>query len=93
MAGLNTDRTRYLGISLLGTKLTTASINTIGNAARVISWFDADNAGTKARADLYKAVSMFTSVVSIRSERDPKRYSDQDIRQYVKAALDAKQSE
>lgn len=86
-SSLETDGNKYLGVSLLGTKLTTESINELGNAKRVISWFDADNAGTKARADLYKAVGIFTTVNSIRSERDPKRYSDQDIRRFIRGTL------
>ena len=84
---LSKDGHECVGVSLLGTKLTTESINRLGNAKRVISWFDNDNAGHKARTDLYKAVGMLTSVNSIRSERDPKRYSDQDIRRYITGAL------
>lgn len=85
----NTLTDTFVGVSLLGTKLTTESINALGNAKRVISWFDADGAGTRARAELYKAVGIFTTVNSIRSDRDPKRYSDQDIRRYIEGALNA----
>lgn len=84
---LSSDGNKYIGVSLLGTKLTTESINTLSNAKRIISWFDADAAGSKARSELYKAVGIFTTVNSIRSERDPKRYSDQDIRRYIEGAL------
>lgn len=81
------DGTIILGVSLLGTKLTTESINRLGNAKRVISWFDNDSAGSTARTALFKDVGLFTTVNSIRSERDPKRYSDEEIRQYITGAL------
>lgn len=86
-SSFSSDGNKYVAVSLLGTKLTTESINVLGNAKRVISWFDADNAGTRARSDLFKAVGIFTTVNSIRSERDPKRYSDQDIRGFIEGAL------
>jgi DNA primase len=76
-----------VGVSLLGTKLCTESIIRLGNAERVIGWFDNDAAGRTASRDLYQSVSMLTDVHIIRSERDPKRYSDQEILTYLKGVV------
>lgn len=75
------------GTSILGTKLCTRSIMRLGAAERVIGWFDNDNAGHKAARELYKSVGILTDVAIIRSERDPKRYSDETILQYLKGRL------
>jgi DNA primase len=70
-------------VSLLGTKLCTESIVRLGRAKRVIGWFDNDNAGKQAARSLFQSVSMFTDVHIISSERDPKRYADQEINSYL----------
>lgn len=78
---------KFVGASLLGTKLCTSSIVQLGEFARVIGWFDNDNAGREAARTLYKSVSVLTDVTILRSEKDPKRYSDDDINLMLKGVL------
>ena len=73
----------YNAISLLGTKATLAHLSTIAEYRNVIVWLDSDRAGRKGSYGLCKALSTVTSVRSVFTELDPKKYSNEQIKEII----------
>jgi DNA primase len=56
-----------------------------------ISWLDPDKAGREAHRKLRRAMGLHDQpLYRVQSERDPKLHSNDEIRNYIKEALDAR---
>ncbi len=66
--------------SLLGTKVTVQQALQLSRYERVSSWLDADAAGVGGSYKLRKLLGMVTEVRDIRTTKDPKAYSNAEIR-------------
>jgi len=66
--------------SLLGTKITTAQTNYLSRYTSVTTWLDSDKAGVTGAYNVRKALQLLTSVKNIVTEKDPKCYSDKEIK-------------
>lgn len=66
--------------SILGTKLSTGQLNRLAKFTRVNVWLDGDAAGRRSSTLVRKSLSLVTDAVSIRTRRDPKKYSNREIR-------------
>jgi len=69
--------------SLLGTKLSTDNINMLSGKSRIITWMDNDKAGRQSAKDIKQALSIFTEVTNIVTERDPKLLSNTEIQEQL----------
>jgi len=67
-------------ISLLGTKADTRQVITLSDFSVCTLWYDNDKAGIRGSQTIRTAVSMLTETRNIRTELDPKAYSNQQIR-------------
>lgn len=65
--------------SLLGTKITTAQANILGQYDLVTTWLDDDAAGKRGAYDVRRAVGLVTEVRNISTTKDPKCYSREEI--------------
>lgn len=70
-------------VSILGTKLSDYQTSLLSEASMVITWLDGDRAGRKGAASIRKTLSMLMEVGNIVTEKDPKCYSDQQIRKII----------
>ena len=68
----------------LGTSLSQAQINYLGNFNRVTFWYDDDKGGLKGSEKGMKALSLITKVDRIRTQLDPKNLSYDEINQIIK---------
>lgn len=66
--------------SILGTKLSTWHINFLSKYSRVITWLDSDRAGQTGAYQVRKSLSLVTEVGNIVTELDPKKLTDEQIR-------------
>lgn len=83
LSAIRVTEAGYVAVSILGTKLSDWQIHRITNAKRVITWLDGDRAGRKGAASIRKTLSMLMEVGNIVTEKDPKCYSDQQIRKII----------
>lgn len=70
--------------SLLGTKITTRQAGLLGDYARVTTWLDNDEAGIKGAYTVRRLVGMVTEVRNIRTDSDPKTYTNSEISEILK---------
>lgn len=70
-------------ISILGTRPSSKHINELAKYSKVITWMDSDRAGRKSAYTIRKAVSMLTDVGNILTDADPKRLSDNQIKEQL----------
>lgn len=77
----------FTAISLLGTKFTTEHLAKISEFDNFIIWLDSDRAGLKGSLGLRKAVSLIAQVTNLVTEKDPKKYSRQQIQEFVCTTL------
>lgn len=68
----------------LGTSLSQAQINFLSNFDRVTFWYDDDKGGLNGSEKAMKALSLVTNVDRIRTEKDPKYISYDEINKIVK---------
>lgn len=73
----------YSAISLLGTKASLAHLSSIARYRNVIVWLDSDRAGRRGAYGLRKALSTVTEVRAIFTELDPKKYSREQIKEFI----------
>lgn len=69
--------------SLLGTKITTEQAVILGRATRVTMWLDNDWAGINGSRKIRKSLSLITDVDDVRTDKDPKCYSSQEIEEVL----------
>lgn len=65
--------------SMLGTKITTQQANMLCEYEHVRTWLDPDRAGKQGAYNIRKACGLVSKVSNIRTERDPKEYSNAEI--------------
>lgn len=70
-------------VSILGTKLSDYQTSILSRASMVVTWLDGDRAGRKGATGIRKTLSMLMEVGNIVTEKDPKCYSDQQIRKII----------
>lgn len=73
-------------VTLLGTSIPLRLLMTlVDNYGRIVLWLDPDNAGITAMHKIRKKLELLTpkSIDIIRSDKDPKDYSDDEIRSYL----------
>jgi len=70
-------------ISLLGTKITTAQTNYLSRYDNITTWLDSDKAGVTGAYNVRKALQLLTTVKNIVTEKDPKCYSDKEIKEIL----------
>ena len=68
----------------LGTKLSSGQVNTLSNDVSIITWLDNDRAGQHGARRIAQTMSLVTEVRNVRTELDPKCYSNKQIREYLK---------
>lgn len=73
--------------SILGTKLDTASAGALSKYRRVIIWLDGDTAGVEGALSISKTLGLVTDTRIVRTERDPKEYTNQQINEILKDHL------
>lgn len=76
------------GVSLMGTSLSPEQLHTIhglsGPQLRIVVWLDPDKAGKKAGASVLRTLRLQGINASlIRSDKDPKYYSNREIRRFL----------
>lgn len=69
--------------SILGTKITSTHVNKLAKYSKVVTWMDSDRAGRKSAYNIRKSVGMLTEVDNILTEQDPKRLSDNEIKEQL----------
>jgi hypothetical protein len=69
--------------SLLGTKITTAQANTLSEYEKVCTWLDSDKAGVTGAYNVRKAVGLLTETKNVVTEKDPKCYSNKEIKEVL----------
>ena len=69
--------------SLLGTKITTAQANRLAEYKRVTLWLDSDRAGKRGANAIKKTLSLLTDVDMVVTEEDPKKLSDEQIKEIL----------
>lgn len=67
-------------ISILGTKLSSWHINYLSKYSRVITWLDSDRAGQTGAYEIRKSLSLVTETDNIVTKLDPKKLTDEQIR-------------
>lgn len=87
LSAIRVTEAGYVAVSILGTKLSDWQTSRISVAERVITWLDGDRAGRKGAAGIRKTLSMLMEVGNIVTEKDPKCYSDQQIRKIIGEVL------
>lgn len=70
-------------ISLLGTKITAGQTSILSQADEVVTWLDGDRAGKKGSYSIRKTLSLLCDVSNIRTDEDPKAYSNKQIREIL----------
>lgn len=74
----------YQGVSPLGTRLSEYQAMLLGKHRSVTIWLDPDIAGVKGACAMRKALRWYPASVSIvRSSRDPKLYTDREIKEHI----------
>ena len=66
--------------SILGTKVSVKHINHFAKYSKVVTWLDSDGAGQKGAYSVRKSLSLITEVSNIVTELDPKKLTDEQIR-------------
>lgn len=75
-------------ISLLGTKINTRQLLTLAeNHVNIIVWLDGDKAGLEGSRKLKGLLSLVTNVAEIKTEKDPKCYTTEEIEVLISDAL------
>lgn len=72
-----------LAYSILGTSLDTSQLLTFKEYKKVYLWLDPDKGGIKGVQGIIHRLSMVTDVKVIRSQKDPKLLTDNEIRRYL----------
>jgi len=70
-------------VSLLGTKITTGQASVLSRYNRVTLWLDGDKAGQQGANSIRKSLSLVTDVDVIRTEKDPKEYTNEQIKEIL----------
>lgn len=70
-------------VSLLGTKITAGQTSILSQADEVVTWLDGDKAGKKGSYSIRKTLSLLCDVSNIRTDEDPKAYSNKQIREIL----------
>lgn len=74
----------WRGCAVLGTSFSTSDINYIVRYEQSYAWFDPDAAGIKATRELTKKLSLLgKSVTPIKTDNDPKCYSNREIEEIL----------
>lgn len=74
-------------VCILGTKLSDEQIRRLRKFTKVITWLDGDRAGREGSAVIRKTLGLIKKVGNIKTEKDPKSYSNKQIKQFVEAAV------
>jgi len=82
LSAIKVGRTRK-AFSLLGTKITTPQTNTLSKYKEVTTWLDSDKAGVTGAYSIRKALQLVTEVRNVVTEKDPKCYSDKEIKEIL----------
>jgi DNA primase len=69
--------------SFLGTKVSTAQATAMHKYDRCTIWLDADRAGREGAKAIKRTIGMLCTVDQVRSEEDPKHYSNKFIQELV----------
>ena len=69
--------------SILGTSLNTKQLSTLMHYDRIYLWLDPDNGGRDGVLSMINRLRMFSEVIIITSEVDPKKLTDKEIRSYL----------
>lgn len=69
--------------SLLGTKITPAQAAELSQYDCVVTWLDGDRAGKRGAYSIRRTLSTLTDVANIATDKDPKEYSDVQIREIL----------
>lgn len=83
LSAIRVTEAGYIATSILGTKLSDWQTSRLSRASSVTTWLDGDRAGRKGAASIRKTLSMLMEVGNIVTEKDPKCYSDQQIRKII----------
>ena len=83
LSAIRVTEAGYNAVSILGTKLSEYQTSRLSEVRRVVTWLDGDRAGRKGAASIRKTLSMLMEVGNIVTEKDPKCYSDQQIRKII----------
>ena len=67
-------------VCLLGTSLSDAQAAYLSQFDHVLTWLDNDAGGDKGRAHVQRKMQLVSDVTHIRTDLDPKEYSNKDIR-------------
>jgi hypothetical protein len=78
----------YIAASILGTKISTGQINRLAKFKRANVWLDGDAAGVKASTAVRRSLSLVTYATSIRTRKDPKKYSRDELRRIIEGTAD-----
>ena len=74
---------RYNVFTPLGTKLSSGQIRALSEYDEVITWLDNDRAGITGARNISKVMSLVCSVRNIREDKDPKCYSNKQIKEIL----------
>lgn len=79
----------YSSMAMLGTNVPLPVSNLAAKYEHVISWFDNDAAGSKARKKLQSSVGLVGVPVShVITDKDPKYYSTTDMHEHIRSTYD-----
>jgi len=82
--GLATFDSNTQVASLLGTKVTSGQAEYLGQFAICTTWLDGDKAGKRGSYDIRKTIGLLTCCDNIRTEEDPKAYSNKQIQDILR---------
>ena len=69
--------------SLLGTKLSPPQATTLSRYKKITIWLDGDKAGRAGAYNIRKSLGLVTDVRNIRTDLDPKLYSNEQIKEIL----------
>ena len=67
----------------LGTKLSSGQANALSKYDRITTWLDGDRAGRDGAKNIKRTMSLLCEVDNIRTDEDPKCYSNKQIREIL----------
>lgn len=73
----------FYATSLLGTKISQKQASIVSKSNRVTIWLDNDRAGREGAKSIKRSLSLLCEVDQVRTEQDPKYYSNNQIRKVL----------
>lgn len=71
-------------VALMGTSANEHQLASAEDCTRIVLWLDPDKAGRRAQSKLHRRLALYgKDVVTLRTDRDPKYYSNREIRRLL----------